>query len=147
MAIITCRPKSLTALQSQVAVRRSIEINPANAAESRTVERTPTGRRGGPRRLALPVGSRWPPAGMKLTVQFLDNPSKVLRKKILLHMNAWNDSCNIRFVESAGNGIVRIARLDHPPDMAGYWSYVGTQILGIEEGQPTLNLQAFTMST
>src|SRR5581483_1442734 len=29
----------------------------------------------------------------------------------------------------------------------GYWSYVGTDITSIEAGQPTMNLEAFTMST
>jgi hypothetical protein len=147
MRIITCVPKSLTLPQAELAVRRSIEVNPANALDSRTVERTPTGRRGGPRRLALLVGNRWPATGMTLTVQFLDNPSKELRRKILLHMNAWSQSCSIRFVESDNTGMVRIARLDGPPDMAGYWSYVGTQILGIDSDQPTLNLEGFTLKT
>jgi hypothetical protein len=31
--------------------------------------------------------------------------------------------------------------------MAGYWSYVGTEILGIEEDQPTFNIEGFTMRT
>src|SRR5262249_32374166 len=40
-----------------------------------------------------------------------------------------------------------VARFDHPAEMAGYWSYVGTQILGIEAGAPTLNLEGFTVRT
>jgi hypothetical protein len=144
MAIITCRPKALTIPQAELAARRSIKINPANAAHSRTVIRTTVGRRGGPRRLALLVGNRWPETGIKLTVQFLDNPSHALRKLILLYMNAWNESANVEFVETSNTGLVRIARHDHPKDMAGYWSYVGTQILGVAEGEPTLNLEGFT---
>lgn len=144
MAIITCRPKSLTAEQAVIAARRSIEVNPANAMGSRRVMRTPAGRRGGPRRLVLLTGSRWPETGIKLTVQFLDNPSKELRRLILLHMNAWNETANIEFLETNNTGMVRIARFDHPKSMAGYWSYVGTQILGIAEDEPTLNLEGFT---
>jgi hypothetical protein len=147
VANIICRPKPLTDRQLQVAAQRSIEINPANAADSRTVERTPVGRRGGLRRLALLVGNRWPAAGMTLTVGFLDNPSKELRRTILLHMNAWNASCSINFVEAGRDAMVRVARFDHPAELAGYWSYVGTQILGIEAGKPTLNLEGFTMRT
>jgi astacin (peptidase family M12A) len=147
MSTIVCVPKSLTPTQAKVAVRRSVEINPANAATTRTVERTTIGRRGGPRRLALLVGSRWPASGMNFTVQFLDNPSKELRARILLHMNAWNKTANVRFEETRSAGMVRIARLRQPEDMAGYWSYVGTQILGIEADQPTLNLEGFTMRT
>lgn len=145
MPTIVCVPKSLTPSQEQVAMRRSIEVNPANAAASRTVARTPVGRRGGPRRLALLVESRWPAAGVELSVQFMDTPAKELRSRILLHMNAWSKSANVRFLETRGTGQVRIARLDDPPDMAGYWSYVGTQILGIEDDQPTMNLEGFTM--
>ncbi|MDR4485324.1 MAG: CHAT domain-containing protein [Nitrospirales bacterium] len=147
MSIIVCVPKSLTPSQSEVANRRGIEINPANAAVSRTIVRTPVGRRGGLRRLALLVGNRWPASGVNLTVQFLDNPSNELRARILLHMNAWRKTANIRFEETHGTGMVRIARLDRPPEMAGYWSYVGTQILGIEDDQPTFNLEGFTMRT
>lgn len=147
MPTIVCRPKLLTPAQEVVAVRRAIEINPANAVTMKTVARTPVGRRGGPRRLALLIENRWPKAGVDLSVQFLDNASKELRKRILLHMNAWTKTANIRFRETDGLGMVRIARLDEPEDMAGFWSYVGTQILGIEDDQPTFNLEGFTMRT
>ncbi|HET9439530.1 MAG TPA: CHAT domain-containing protein, partial [Longimicrobiales bacterium] len=119
----------------------------ANAAERRTVARTPSGRRGGPRRLAVLVARKWPASGVSLSVSFLDNPSKALRKRILLHMNAWGAGCNVVFKETAGVGKVRIARLDEPEDMAGYWSYIGTEILEIPKDEPTLNLEGFTMRT
>jgi hypothetical protein len=62
-------------------------------------------------------------------------------------MNSWNKSANVHFEETRSTGMVRIARLDRPADMAGYWSYIGTQILAIDEDQPTLNLEGFTMRT
>ncbi len=31
--------------------------------------------------------------------------------------------------------------------MAGYWSYIGTEILDIDAAEPTLNLEGFTMRT
>lgn len=147
MSKIVCRSKILTPPQAAIALRRSIEVNPRNADEQRIIERTEVGRRGGPRRLALVIGRRWPVTGVQLSVRFLDGASKELRSRILLHMNAWSKTANVRFVETAGTGQVRIARLDHPTDMAGYWSYVGTEILGIEDDQPTLNLEGFTMRT
>ncbi len=147
MSDIVCVPKSLTASQAEAALRRSLELNPVNAAQSRMVERTPVGRRGGPRRLALLIGSRWPESGVELSVQFLDNPTQALRSRILLHMNAWSKTANIRFRETRGTGTVRIARLDRPEEVAGYWSYVGTQILGIPDDEPTLNLEGFTART
>ena len=32
-------------------------------------------------------------------------------------------------------------------DLAGFWSYIGTEILEIDEDEPTLNLEGFTMRT
>lgn len=145
MPIIVCTPRSLTPKQSELSIRHSLEVNPANAAETTTVIRTPTGRRGGPRRLALVTKTRWPASGVRLTVQFLDSPSNDLRARILLHMNAWSKTANVSFEETHSTGMVRIARLDSPANMAGYWSYVGTEILGIEDDQPTMNLEGFTM--
>jgi hypothetical protein len=145
MPIILCRPKSLPIEKLAGAERRAIEINPENARERRTVVRTPTGRRGGPRRIAVVVSRKWPRKGVRLSVTFLDNPSVALRKRIVRHLNAWGEHANVLFSETEGVGEVRIARLDSPPDMAGYWSYVGTEILEAEDDEPTMNLDSFTM--
>ena len=146
--VITCTPKQLTRTQLEFAIARAIEFNPANAAGSRIVGRTPTGRLGGRLRLTLNINYRWPVTGSKLTVRFLDSPGADLKKRILLHMNAWGKTANVEFVATSGQAQVRISRLDHPDSMAGYWSYVGTQILGIDDqNEPTLNLEGFTMKT
>jgi hypothetical protein len=142
---ITCRPKSLPIHLIEAASRRAVEINPANAVQHRRIVRTPVGRRGGPRRLAVLIGRRWPVSGVKLTVQFLDNPPADLRKRIVLHMNAWAKTANVQFAETRGTGQVRIARLDSPPEMSGYWSYIGTEILEVPKNEPTFNLEGFTM--
>jgi len=75
----------------------------------------------------------------------MDNPETALRKRILLHMNAWAKTANVQFVETLGHAQVRIDR--QGGGAGGYWSYVGTDILGIPAGEPTLNLEAFTMNT
>jgi hypothetical protein len=142
---ILCTPRSLPASRLAAAARRAIEINPANAVEHRTVARTPMGRRGGPRRIAVVVGRRWPASGVRLSVQFLDGPPADLRARILQHMNAWGKTANVVFAETRGTGKVRIARLESPPEKAGYWSWVGTEILEIPLDEPTLNLEGFTM--
>src|SRR5262249_28157094 len=67
--------------------------------------------------------------------------------RILLHMNAWGESANVRFAETQGTGQVRIARLDSPDNMAGYWSYIGTEILEVADNEPTLNLEGFAART
>ncbi len=147
MSIIVCKTRLLTADQASLALRRGLEVNPANATQHSHLAPAADGRRGAPRRLALVIGRRWPESGVRLTVQFLDTPSAALRTRILLHMNAWDQSANVRFEQTAGLGMVRIARLDHPEKLAGFWSYIGTEILGIAPDQPTMNLQGFTMRT
>src|SRR4029450_8518441 len=124
------------------AERRAIEINPENALQRRIVERTPVGRRGGPRRIAVVVARQWPATGVRLSVSFLDNPPVALRARIIRHMNAWGEHANVLFTETQGVGSVRIARLDSPPEMAGCWSYIGTDIPEAEDAQPTSNLAA-----
>jgi hypothetical protein len=145
MIPILCRPKSLPLDKFAAAARRSIEINPDNARETRRVALTPVGRRGGPLRIAVVVARKWPTSGVRLSVSFLDKPSSALRTRILSHMNAWGEAANVVFSETQGTGQVRISRFDKPDDVAGYWSYIGTEILEAEEDQPTMNLDSFTM--
>ena len=148
MAFIVCRPKSLPLDKLAAAARRAVEINPDNAAERRQC-RAHAGRAAAAGRAASRSSSRasGPPTGVRLSVSFMDNPSRALRTRILLHMNAWGESANVVFAETQGTGQVRIARLDSPADMAGYWSYLGTEILEIDDDEPTLNLEGFTMRT
>jgi hypothetical protein len=84
----------------------------------------------------------WHGGGVRLTVGFLDGPSAALQKRILSHMNAWNKTANVRFTLTSTDPQVRIARAAD-----GYWSNVGTDILTVEPGQPTMNLEGFTMQT
>lgn len=144
MSVIVCRPKSLSFDKLALAEARAVEINPANALERRTVERT-TGQRRGPRRIAVLVARKWPATGVRLSVSFMDSAPNALRVRIIGHMNTWGDTANVVFSETNGVGEVRIARLDSPPDMAGYWSYIGTEILEIDKNEPTMNLEGFTM--
>lgn len=144
-SVIVCKTRLLTASQAANSMRRGLEINPANAIEHATL--AANGRGGGQRRLALVIARRWPQTGAQLTFQFLDNPSLALRKRILVHMNAWGERANVRFEETRELGMVRIARMDRPEADAGFWSYVGTEILGIEPDLPTMNLEGFTMRT
>jgi len=147
MSVIICRPKSLQLDLLANADRRALMINPANEHDRHTIERTPVGRRGGARRIAVVVGRKWPAKGVQLSVSFLDGAKSDLRKRILLHMNAWGQKANVKFAETSGVGQVRIARLESPEEAAGYWSYVGTEILEIDQDMPTMNLEGFTMRT
>jgi len=147
MPLILCRPKSLPLDKLDAAAKRAVEVNPENERERRSVARTPVGMRGGDLRIAVVVGRKWPSTGVNLSVSFMDSPAKTLRSRILKHMNAWGKSASVVFRETKGTGQVRISRLDSPPDSAGFWSYIGTEILEIDENEPTLNLEGFTMRT
>jgi hypothetical protein len=143
MDMIYCRPKSLPE-QRGPSGRRSA---PADAKYETTIVRrvSANGRRGGSQRRIVVVNRyRWPAKGVKLSVQFLDNPSPTLRRMLLSHMNAWNKTANVTFAETNSTGQVRVARYDHPVDVSGYWSYLGTQILRIRPDEPTMNLEAFS---
>jgi hypothetical protein len=144
---IVCTPKSLPPSRKVAAARKAIQINPANHPGRRIAAYILASGPAGPARLALVVGRRWPASGARLTVKFLDGPPKDLRARILLHMNAWGEKANVKFTETKGSAQVRLAPLDSPPDMSGYWSYVGTEILEIPAREPTLNLEGFTMKT
>ncbi len=145
--VIVCTPKSLPRTRWVAAAQEAVRINPANHPHSGDVTRALMD--GGPprERLAIMVGKRWPASGIRLTVGFLDNPAADLRARILLHMNAWGRTANVQFTESKTSPQVRIARVDSPPQDAGYWSYVGTDINGIPARRATMNLEAFTMET
>jgi hypothetical protein len=92
-------------------------------------------------RIAVVTTKFWHAKGVKLTVGFLDNPPRDLRDRILQNMNAWSSRINASFVETSADAQVRIARTEGD----GYWSYLGTDILSIPAGRPTMNLDSFTM--
>lgn len=146
--LIVCTPKQLPREIRVAAAQRAIEINPLNQPAPAIAARAlGAGDAMGRERLALVVANRWPTSGIKLTVGFMDNPPADLQARILLHMNAWGKTANVEFVASSTDPKVRISRLDRPPEMSGYWSYVGTEILSIPKNESTLNLEAFTMNT
>lgn len=91
-----------------------------------------------PSHLAVLIGNRWPGDKVDLTVSFMGSISQSLAQKILDHANAWSRYSNIHFHPTNGTGQVRIAFAN-----TGYWSYLGTDILGIAANQPTMNLQGF----
>jgi len=96
--------------------------------------------------IALVKSSYWGKLGARLTTAFMDNPSQELRREILRHLNMWSTRANVQFVETTTDPMVRIDRRTGPK-WGGYWSYVGTDILGIPGAEPTMNLEGFTMGT
>ncbi|MDQ6829899.1 MAG: M12 family metallopeptidase [Gemmatimonadota bacterium] len=141
--LLTCTPKSLPRDLWIRAADTATAINPVNhprldrlglVVDDFTLTRAA---------IAVVTTKYWGTGGVHLTVGFLDNPPKALRTRLLSHMNAWSKTANVKFVESSVSPDVRIARVEND----GYWSYVGTDITHIPAGQPTMNLDSFTMNT
>ncbi|HEV3166831.1 MAG TPA: M12 family metallopeptidase [Isosphaeraceae bacterium] len=140
---ITCTPRYLPREQWIPAARTAIEINPMNAPQVHGMALINPGFVPAPEHLAVMTKKIWHTAGVHLTVGFLDDAPADLRSRILLHMNAWNKTANVRFVETSTDPQVRITLTPG----GGYWSYIGTDILSIPADQPTMNLQSFSMDT
>jgi hypothetical protein len=126
------------------AAKTAVDINPVNApmmgplaaaglASDQVMD---------PMRIAVLVSKYWGPIPRKLTVSFMESTQADLRTRIIAHLNAWNRTSCVQFVETQGVGHVRISR-----GPGGYWSYLGTDIFHIPKGRQTMNLEGFTMRT
>jgi hypothetical protein len=150
--VVACVPRLLPRQQWPEAAKNAIQVNPDNGPAGLDESTLHPGGEG--EKLALDITRYWGKGGVHLTVGFIDTPDPALRKRILDHMNAWSKTvkgktANVRFVAADVDPQVRIARWtarDARGD-EGYWSNLGTDILLIPKERPTMNLEAFTMST
>jgi hypothetical protein len=141
---IVCLPRRLPQDKLVEAARNAAEINPVNEPALDRLARIAPEIKPTRERAAVMTTKYWGPSGIHLTVGFpFDDPPTDLRARILSHMNAWAKTANVRFVETATDPEVRIART--PGD--GYWSYLGTDVRLIPAAEPTMNLDSFTMNT
>jgi hypothetical protein len=138
---LTCTPKRLPRDLWISAAKTAVDINPLNHPPLHRLLSVMPSFSLKPERISVVTTKYWHAKGVKLTVGFLDNPPRDLRDRILQNMNAWSSRINASFVETNSDAQVRIARTEG----AGYWSYLGTDILSIPAGQPTMNLDSFTM--
>jgi len=140
--LILCVPKLLPRDLWVEAAEKARQVNPVNMlVPDRALLIPEFGDT--PDRIAVVTTKYWPKETPQLTVGFLDNPPAELRKRILLHMNAWGKTINIEFLASEADAQVRIAR----DSGEGHWSYVGTDILKISRDKPTMNLDSFSTKT
>jgi hypothetical protein len=140
---IVCLPKRLPQSLWIAAAQTASTINPLNHPPINRLMLVEKGFAPTKQSIAVLTTKYWGNKGVKLTVGFLDNPPSALRKRIVEHMNAWNKTANVQFVQTTTDPQVRIARL--PGD--GYWSYLGTDVLSIKKNEATMNLDSFTMNT
>jgi len=143
MNYLVCTPKRLPAEKLIAAAKTATTVNPLNHAQVERLSGLMPGFVSTPQHIAVMTTKYWGLQGVSLTVGFMDNPATDLRKRLLLHMNAWAKTANVKFVETATDPQVRIAR--EGVDNGGYWSYLGTDVLHIAKNKQTMNLEAFTM--
>ena len=143
MDYLVCTPKSLPAKMLIAAAKTATSINPLNHAPVERLSSLMLGFTPSPQHIAVVTTKYWGGQGVNLTVGFIDNPPTDLRKRLLLHMNAWAKTANVKFVETKTDPQVRIAR--EGGANGGYWSYLGTDILHIGKSKQTMNLEGFTM--
>lgn len=134
-----CSVRQLPDSDQIAAAQFACSINPANAPNFAAGENLT------PAKIAIVTSKYFGPAGVHLTVGFMEQTSASLADKIISHMNAWGQYANVQFVMGTGawtRAQVRISR-----GSGGYWSYLGTDVLRIPANQPTMNLQGFTINT
>ncbi|HEV7763529.1 MAG TPA: M12 family metallopeptidase [Thermoanaerobaculia bacterium] len=138
----SCAIKQLPSrLQFKAAEVASL-INPVNEPSFGLTAAVSEGVLPTPLAIAVATAKYWGARPRTLTVSFLETTPTELRRRILGHLNAWTRTGGVRFQETASGGQVRISR-----GAGGYWSYLGTDVLLIPPGRPTMNLQSFTMNT
>jgi len=137
---VPCFMKRLPTHQWIEGVKQARALDSRNAPASLVPESVPVAERA-----TLDIRTYWGKQGVDLSVGFLESATPALRAKILSHMNAWGEWANVRFRETTaavGTADVRIAF-----GASGYWSYLGTDIRQIAAGEPTMNLQDFSLNT
>lgn len=148
---IGCQVKKLPEHKREEAAATAIEQNPANRPHVELLSVAMTSgldEQGEPFQiepaafLSVLTSKYWGTGGVKLGVSFMETTTQELRDKIIAHMNAWNQWCNVQFAYSQSGGEVRISR-----GPGGYYSYLGTDVLHIPKNQQTMNLEGFTLKT
>src|SRR5215211_3500928 len=109
--LIVCTIKQLPDNQITPSARRAAEINPLNHVTSiKRFNKSKHSTNPGNMRISVLTTKYWGVEGVHLTVGFLDNPPRNLRRRILSHLNAWNKTAKIKFSETQTDPEVRIAR-------------------------------------
>jgi hypothetical protein len=124
------------------AAKTARTLNPANAPAFGPLALVAASPIIDPLHIAVLTQKYWGPKALRLSVSFMEQTPADLRARIIEHMNAWNRTANVSFVETQQTGDVRISR-----GSGGFWSYIGTDILHIPPTRQTMNLEGFTMNT
>ena len=110
---ITCTPKRLPENKWIQAAKKASEINPLNHPPIHRLTRVIPSFAPDKMSISVLTTKYWKTDGVTLTVGFMDGPPKSLQKRILSHLNAWNEKAKVRFAATDdSHPQVRIARND-----------------------------------
>ena len=112
-----CSIKQLPGRLAEKAAKTAMSINPVNRVNFGPMGAVARGLVLSPAAIAVLVGKYWGKQPRRLTVSFMDGGPSDLRRRIIAHMNAWNQTAGVSFVETRGVGKVRISR-----NQLVYWS-------------------------
>lgn len=127
-----CKEVALSDEESVLASQRAIAEFPANAPRNEY----------DPQRIAVLASKWWGARSTELTVGFMEQTSAAFRDMLMGHANAWGEFCAVKFRWTQTDPIIRVAF-----GSGGYWSYLGTDCLGIPKSKQTMNLEGFTTRT
>jgi hypothetical protein len=133
---IGCRIKTLPPRLATQAAQHAARVNRMNAPVLEGIKLPPG--IAPPLALAVVTTKYWGYPAREFTVSFMESAPSDIRAHILEHMNAWAARINKTFVETEEMGEVRISF-----GPGGYFSYLGTDIGLIPDGQQTMNLEGF----
>ncbi|WP_207757596.1 M12 family metallopeptidase [Nonomuraea cypriaca] len=140
----SCVLKRLPARLLVRAAEIAIHVNPLNAPHLVGMGGVTSNGRAvpSPQRISVVRQKYWGPSARQLPVSFMEDTPIDLQDRIIAHLNAWAQTSCVSFVRTNDVGTVRISR-----GPGGYYSYLGTDVLLIPQGQQTMNLEGFTMQT
>jgi hypothetical protein len=128
-------PSDMILAAAATAIRENRSNGPSPRAAAMLDNPSPT-------RLAMLTEKYWGPTGVNLGVAFMETTSPEVQNKILAHANLWSKGANINF-KPASKSVAEV-RISLEPGN-GYASYLGTDILHIPSGEPTMWLDSFSL--
>src|ERR1700746_1309209 len=106
VAYIGCSIRQVPSDKLLESASAAVDVNPANAPNMASL---PQGFTPPPESPAGMTKKDWGPAGVRLTVGFLDDAPADLRGRIVSHMNAWGAWANVQFTEPQTDPHARLA--------------------------------------
>lgn len=128
-------PSEMAVASAETAIKQNPVNRPANGPDASTGLILP------PANLAVLTSRYWGVKGVKLGVGFMEQVTVALANLILKYANRWSEFGNVEFYLTKTDPQIRVTLAGE-----GYWSYLGTDILHIPKGEPTMCLSGWHLN-